>query len=230
MDMNNVKSIYDNSVGKEVKKIQDSNGNIIWYKVPDGYRRVEYLEGSGTQYIDTGWINNQRSVHSYEMKFQSLALTEGGFFGPFTSQSSIVRPGTLWLSVSSSKFKMSIGTDNSNLSKVSYDYDTNIHTFTNEVNENERTYRVTFDNNESYKTYAGTVYSEYSTCLFRSSTSTYRPLSARIFYFIIRKNEQEVRHFIPVVRNTDDKPGMYDLVNDVFYTNAGTGEFTWGEM
>lgn len=32
MDMNNVKSIYDNSVGKEVKKIQDANGNVIWQK------------------------------------------------------------------------------------------------------------------------------------------------------------------------------------------------------
>lgn len=32
MDMNDVKSIYDNSVGKEVKKIQDSNGNVIWRK------------------------------------------------------------------------------------------------------------------------------------------------------------------------------------------------------
>lgn len=32
MDMSNVKSIYDNSVGKEVKKIQDANGNVIWRK------------------------------------------------------------------------------------------------------------------------------------------------------------------------------------------------------
>lgn len=32
MNMNNVKSIYDNSVGKEVKKIQDANGNVIWRK------------------------------------------------------------------------------------------------------------------------------------------------------------------------------------------------------
>lgn len=43
-------------------------------------------------------------------------------------------------------------------------------------------------------------------------------------------NNIVVRHFIPVVRNSDDKPGMYDLVNDVFYTNQGTGEFTWGEI
>ena len=224
MDMSNVKAIFDNNVQKNVKKITDGSGNILWYKVPDGYRKVEYLESSGTQYIDSGWVNNQRGIHSYKMKFQAIALTDGGFFGPYSN--SIVRPGTLWMT--NSGFRMSIGSDNSAASKVSYAYDTNIHTFTNEINEDEGTYRVTFDNEESYKTYSGTVYSEYSTCLFRSSTNNYTPISARIFYFIICKNGQEVRHLIPVVRTTDDKPGMYDLVNDVFYTNAGTGEFTYG--
>lgn len=228
MDMNNIKSIYDNSVGKEVKKIQDANGNIIWFKVPDGYRKVEYLEGSGTQYIDTGWVNYNKAIHSYKMKFQALALTEGGFFGQFSS--SAIRPGTLWLSVNSRAFKMSIGSDYSAISKVSYAYDTNIHTFTNEINEGERTYRVTVDNEESYKTYSGTVYSDIPICLFRSSTSKYHPISARIFYFIICENGQEARYLIPMLRNSDNKPGMYDLVNDVFYTNQGTGEFTWGEM
>ena len=228
MDMNNVKSIYDNSVGKEVKKIQDGNGNIIWYKVPDGYRKVEYLESSGTQYIDTGWVNNNKAIHSYKMRFQALALTEGGFFGQFSSAA--IRPGTLWMSVNNHAFRMSIGSDNSAVSKVSYTYDTNIHTFTNEIDGRNKTYRVTYDNVESYKTYSGTVYSDISICLFRSSTNTYRPISTRIFYFIICENGQEARNLIPMLRNSDNKPGMYDLVNDVFYTNQGTGEFTWGEM
>lgn len=30
---------------------------------------------------------------------------------------------------------------------------------------------------------------------------------------------------VPCVRKSDNKPGMYDLVNNVFYTNQGTGEF-----
>ena len=32
----------------------------------------------------------------------------------------------------------------------------------------------------------------------------------------------------PVYRKSDSKPGMYDIVNNVFYTNQGTGEFTVG--
>jgi hypothetical protein len=33
------------------------------------------------------------------------------------------------------------------------------------------------------------------------------------------------RDFIPVKRKTDGVIGLYDLVNKVFYTNAGTGTF-----
>jgi hypothetical protein len=37
-----------------------------------------------------------------------------------------------------------------------------------------------------------------------------------------------VRDFIPCYRKSDDVIGLYDLVNDAFYTNAGTGTFTKG--
>lgn len=32
-------------------------------------------------------------------------------------------------------------------------------------------------------------------------------------------------NFLPCVRKSDNKPGMYDTVTKTFYTNAGTGEF-----
>ena len=37
-----------------------------------------------------------------------------------------------------------------------------------------------------------------------------------------------VRDFVPCYRKADSVIGLYDLVNDVFYTNAGTGVFTKG--
>ncbi len=37
-----------------------------------------------------------------------------------------------------------------------------------------------------------------------------------------------VRDFIPCYRKQDGVIGMYDLANDVFYTNAGTGTFLKG--
>lgn len=36
-----------------------------------------------------------------------------------------------------------------------------------------------------------------------------------------------VREFIPALRVSDSKPGLYDTVNSVFYTNAGSGEFLY---
>ena len=37
-----------------------------------------------------------------------------------------------------------------------------------------------------------------------------------------------VRNMIPAIRNSDNKPGMYDTVTGAFYTNAGSGEFSVG--
>jgi len=34
----------------------------------------------------------------------------------------------------------------------------------------------------------------------------------------------------PCYRKSDNKPGMYDLTNGVFYTNAGSGEFIYGPI
>ena len=39
-------------------------------------------------------------------------------------------------------------------------------------------------------------------------------------------NNSLVRIFIPCYRKADNKPGLYDLVNDVFYTNANTSAST----
>jgi len=39
-----------------------------------------------------------------------------------------------------------------------------------------------------------------------------------------------VRNMIPCYRRSDLKPGMYDTVNNVFYTNSGSGEFILGPV
>jgi hypothetical protein len=37
-----------------------------------------------------------------------------------------------------------------------------------------------------------------------------------------------VRNFIPCYRKSDNVIGMYDVINDAFYTNSGTGTFIKG--
>ena len=37
-----------------------------------------------------------------------------------------------------------------------------------------------------------------------------------------------IRNFVPCYRKSDNVIGLYDTVEGVFYTNAGTGSFTKG--
>ena len=43
------------------------------------------------------------------------------------------------------------------------------------------------------------------------------------------RGENVIRETYPCYRKSDNEPGMYDIVNGVFYTNQGNGEFIVGK-
>lgn len=47
----------------------------------------------------------------------------------------------------------------------------------------------------------------------------------RIYSLVIFNGANIYARFVPCVRKAGSKPGMYDTVSKTFYTNAGTGEF-----
>jgi hypothetical protein len=49
-----------------------------------------------------------------------------------------------------------------------------------------------------------------------------------IYAHKIWENGTRVQDFVPCYRKADGVIGMYDLVTDTFFTNAGTGTFTKG--
>ena len=46
---------------------------------------------------------------------------------------------------------------------------------------------------------------------------------------IMMYGENVIRETYPCYRKSDNEPGMYDIVNGVFYTNEGNGKFIVGE-
>lgn len=46
--------------------------------------------------------------------------------------------------------------------------------------------------------------------------------SIRLYYFKIRENDVLVRDFIPCYRKSDNKPWLFDMVNNTFYMNSWT--------
>lgn len=52
----------------------------------------------------------------------------------------------------------------------------------------------------------------------------------RIWRYTYYENDVMLLDMLPAMRDSDNVLGMYDLVNDVFYTNDGTGVFTGGAL
>lgn len=67
---------------------------------------------------------------------------------------------------------------------------------------------------------------------FRNSSSSGVPVArfanAKCYGFKIYASGTLIRDLVPARRISDSALGMYDKVNDAFYTNAGTGDFTAG--
>ena len=65
----------------------------------------------------------------------------------------------------------------------------------------------------------------------RTNNKVCRHASAKLYSCKIWDNDVLIRDFVPCYRKSDNVIWLYDMVNDVFYTNAGTGSFTkWVDM
>ena len=51
----------------------------------------------------------------------------------------------------------------------------------------------------------------------------------KIYYFRWNRGADVYKELVPCYRKSDNEIGMYDIINDIFYTNQGTGTFTKGD-
>ena len=186
--------------------------------LPSGYTQVDYIQSSGTQYIDTGLKVDLTHKVKYEGKFNYP--TAGG------RQLNGVQ-GFRYIGVINNHYQIGNMTN-------SYE---DITVTRNQFNE----FSVTFDapnetisysiegvNVEKSKT-DYTYSSGNSICIFSLNNGSL-PSSCKISHYKIYVDDALVRDYIPCYRNSDNEVGMYDYVNDVFYTNQGTGSFTYGSV
>ena len=80
VDMSNVKQIMHNN--KEVIKIEDSLGHILWQKVAaQPYRRLEYIAFDGTNYCESTEHNAYN--RAYRLDFEQTGWNDRGLSYPF---------------------------------------------------------------------------------------------------------------------------------------------------
>lgn len=180
-------------------------------RLPEGYKELEYIESSGTQYINTGYVPNDNTSVAMDFQLVNVGTGNQALFavaGQFSFR---------WIG-SGAKFR-SNGAD-------SAEFPTSISGTDRHVVLKSATICV-LDNTYSVENTVGTVTYPLYLLAQNAGTSVTFPASARLFACQIVENGAMVRDFVPC-KNPSNVVGLYDIVNDVFYKNSGSGTFTAG--
>ena len=186
--------------------------------LPSGYTQVDYIDADGYQYIDTGYKGNLNT--NIEVKCTNNDFS-GQLLGDITTSSQAISCNFA-NSSQTSRFGNKYGGANF------ISYITNDVPFEVKINKQaifiNGTSVLSFNADASFTT-TNNLY-----LLTRNSSSgaAENRWIGKIYYCKIYENNALVRNFIPCYRNNDNEVGLYDLVNNVFYTNQGTSNFTKG--
>lgn len=186
--------------------------------VPSGLIELDYIESTGTQYIDSNFI--PKATTRTIMKAEPMSWSAwSAFFGtrnatsPTASQAYIaaIPAATLYRS---DYFGSSLTAETPTVMQV-----TNI-----DKNKNICSFNNIIITNTSSTVNATT--NMFLLALNDVGTAKYF-LSAKLYSCQIYDGNTLVRDFIPI-KTTTNIYGLWDKVNKVFYKNAGTGAFTGG--
>lgn len=209
--------------------------------LPSGYQQLEYIERNGYQYIVTSTTPKDNSIGFYmDFKFNETT-NDRWFWGGFRrgEYTPTVDNKAFQLGRYGNKFYFALNDDSGNIifQWYSKSADTNRHVFI----FNKNGYGSTFDNIAISSQYNLVnkldipimVFGRNSNYYFYQNNG-YFGINSRLYELVIFNNSNDINHFIPVLRTTDNKPGLYDLcgsicplTNTPFYINAGTGEFSY---
>lgn len=187
--------------------------------LPSGYTKLEYIQSSGTQFIDTGVVG-KTGVKAVG-KFRPLSLESCIVLGCYGSQ----------------RFYML----SFNGSNIRYGY-VDWYTATTAVYANlDYAFEVDFSAGKQHLKLNGTTYiSSSNATTFNNNCTIYAfayndngPAGdfakCRMYSLQLYDNDTLVRDFVPCI-NPNGNIGLYDLVNKKFYGNAGSGVFVGSEV
>ena len=200
---------YVVSMDNDKNVISDKKENVDSH-VTNDYQEVEYLESTGTQYIDTGYIPQQDDY--LELK-NVTRKSEGALFSAGTGDYQLI-----YLNIGSNNYFKFFATGTAaNFQLSSHINSRNIKVYNNNLYIDDELYATSVasgDANTNLRLFA------------RANDLNY--ISAQVGNVIIKSNDIIVRNLVPVIRKSDNKPGMLDLAtrtNNLFNKDNSVTEY-----
>lgn len=179
-------------------------------RLPNGYTELEYIESTGTQWIDTGVKPDQ--AYALKIKFQTEQSSAGG----------IAVSDANWKSNGFGIWCNAATFGNGTMQTTEWHGTTPI-----EIELSQQGLFVNGNLTWTPDTATFTVPANMTLFSLNRNGSIAEKLTGKIYFAQLFKAGKSVRDFIPCI-DPNGAVGLYDLVSGKFYRNAGTGSFTAG--
>lgn len=215
-------TITDNGTDIDVSQYALADVNVSGgdTPLPSGYTRLKYIESSGTQYIDTGIVAQEG------LQIEIATIVNGSGFQNIAGVGSVI----LLQTSNGSLYNVYFGGALQTSTMFSF---TEVNDFLCIVNQDGIITRG-YLRERAVKTWTRATIATgvESIWLFASDShgSPSRPATMQCYEFRVLVNGTKVCDLIPAMRDSDSVIGMYDIVQNVFRENLGTGVFTGGEL
>lgn len=177
--------------------------NTAYIGLPDGYTQLECIESTGTQWINMNLI--AKTNYRAEIAFKATEVPTSGssrILGAYTTNNGW-RAG-----FSDGKFFTDDG-------------------FSYSQTADKYAYTIAYGTCKSNQTVGTALFGQMES----GGIAPQHVLNAKYELYYCKiwdANGVLIRYCVPAKRNNDGVFGLYDIANDTFYTNAGSGEFVPG--
>lgn len=222
-----------------LKSPEDIAGESAIPNIPAEYQQVEYIESTGTQYIFPDYVPGKEDIFTMKVvpiggsyQWEWIFGTRSGWSSYYGSYQLIYlfnyTNGQCWYMRTGSEMNLGVTP-----------VDQVIYIKTDRANiQIKDSHGSSYEYTDSYYPYASDPLSPL--CIFACNGSTSStgkevmyngggPTVMKLYWFRAYNQSRQLLHeFVPCYRKSDNKTGLYDTVDAVFYPNDGTGEFTLG--
>ena len=195
------------------------------YQLPDGYTRLQYIESTGTQCIDTGISGFNTGNWEIYAKWLLPVATQTNRYAPVFGMYAGEDYNTYRIitNLTDSSRYLIYGNSKAGVGWPGVAGAINqIHTAT------VRNGSVIFDGETINTPTQGTALPTGSKLGIFCVAGGTSKIIAKIYSVNVKKDGVLIGDFIPAKRDSDDVLGMYDTVSGQFFTNSGTGDFIAG--
>lgn len=200
--------------------------------LPVEYQQVEYIKATGTQHIYTDVLanngalspgNNNINLYSADIDFQ---FDEWQSNYPTNIMFSCGSSGGGWIGYNNTVQNIATGTSSGQYFSGTPTLRHQYHWYWNDTTaifEREDSASISRSNTET-----STVERRFALFYAHSNATSNFHFIGKLFSCVLYKSNVKVLDLIPCYRKADSEIGLYDTVNNRFYTNNGTGTFLKG--